>query len=357
MGVGGCVSVCRSQRHQPGPASSPTSISLSLSLSVSLSLLGWRLPPHGGAWARGQEARRTAGAEWAAKLEEAVAAREAAAMVELEAVRAQARAHAAAVTRLEDKCATLQQQQQVAGAATPAPAPEDGEADHQAVQTLLVVCPEGVEAGMALCVTGPDGREIEVAVPEGVGPGDEFELEIGGASDMDEEEEAAAAAAAAAAEEEEEEEEEEAMAEEEEEATSSAHGPAVAMSAKRVRSEGVRCSFVKRVVGPAEPHTVTGWLASCPHDWLVPVCFGSVVTETVGTGAGEDHGIDHNNNWLRFPYVFIFSRSHSLHPHPYVHRRRGRPPPAPAQPPEPGAGSCSCGGSRQQQRRRRCQRQ
>eukprot|EP01047_Picozoa_sp_COSAG01_P112851 COSAG01_NODE_41571_length_449_cov_10.431429_1_plen_88_part_01 len=88
-----------------------------------------------------------------------MAAREAAATVELEAVRDQARAHAAAVTRLEDKCATLQQQQ-VAGAAAPAAAPEDSEGDHQAVQTLLVVCPEGVEAGMALCVTGPDGREI-----------------------------------------------------------------------------------------------------------------------------------------------------------------------------------------------------
>jgi hypothetical protein len=34
--------------------------------------------------------------------------------------------------------------------------------------------------------------------------------------------------------------------------------------------------------------------------------------------AGEDHGIDHHKNWLRFPYVFIFSRSHDLHPHPYV---------------------------------------
>jgi hypothetical protein len=65
-------------------------------------------------------------------------------------------------------------------------APEEGgEAEDQAAvqTTLLVVCPEGVEAGMALWVTGPDGREVEVAVPEGVGPGDEFELEIAGAGD------------------------------------------------------------------------------------------------------------------------------------------------------------------------------
>jgi hypothetical protein len=35
------------------------------------------------------------------------------------------------------------------------------------------------------------------------------------------------------------------------------------------------------------------------------------------TGAGEDNGIDHHENGLRFPYVFIFYRSHYLRPHPY----------------------------------------
>jgi hypothetical protein len=35
------------------------------------------------------------------------------------------------------------------------------------------------------------------------------------------------------------------------------------------------------------------------------------------TGAGEDHGIDHDKNWLRFPYDSTFLRSHYLHPHPY----------------------------------------
>jgi hypothetical protein len=38
---------------------------------------------------------------------------------------------------------------------------------------------------------------------------------------------------------------------------------------------------------------------------------------TQHTGAGEDNGVDHNQNWLRFPYVFIFSRSHYLPAHPY----------------------------------------
>jgi hypothetical protein len=34
------------------------------------------------------------------------------------------------------------------------------------------------------------------------------------------------------------------------------------------------------------------------------------------TGAGGDHGIDHNQNWLRFPYVSECSWSRYLHPPP-----------------------------------------
>ena len=37
----------------------------------------------------------------------------------------------------------------------------------------------------------------------------------------------------------------------------------------------------------------------------------------INTGAGEDNGIDHDKNWLRFPYDSTFLRSHYLHPHPY----------------------------------------
>jgi len=32
------------------------------------------------------------------------------------------------------------------------------------------------------------------------------------------------------------------------------------------------------------------------------------------TGVGEDNGIDHNQNWLRFPYDSTFLRSHYLSP-------------------------------------------
>jgi hypothetical protein len=36
------------------------------------------------------------------------------------------------------------------------------------------------------------------------------------------------------------------------------------------------------------------------------------------TGAGGDNGIDHHENWLRFPYDSTVLRSHDLHPHPYM---------------------------------------
>jgi hypothetical protein len=39
----------------------------------------------------------------------------------------------------------------------------------------------------------------------------------------------------------------------------------------------------------------------------------------IPTGAGGDHGIDHNKNWLRFPYVFISSRSTRTMPTPHGH--------------------------------------
>jgi hypothetical protein len=38
----------------------------------------------------------------------------------------------------------------------------------------------------------------------------------------------------------------------------------------------------------------------------------------IHTGAGEDNGVDHNNNGLRFPYDSTFLRSQYLHPHPYI---------------------------------------
>eukprot|EP01047_Picozoa_sp_COSAG01_P036289 COSAG01_NODE_2830_length_6998_cov_17.705754_2_plen_176_part_00 len=40
-------------------------------------------------------------------------------------------------------------------------------------------------------------------------------------------------------------------------------------------------------------------------------------TYSRNTGAGEDNGIDHHQNRLRFPYDSTFLRSRYLHPHPY----------------------------------------
>jgi hypothetical protein len=41
-----------------------------------------------------------------------------------------------------------------------------------------------------------------------------------------------------------------------------------------------------------------------------------VPTLSSRTGAGEDNGIDHSKNWLRFPYDSELFRSHYLHLHP-----------------------------------------
>jgi hypothetical protein len=46
------------------------------------------------------------------------------------------------------------------------------------VLTLLVVCPPGVAPGDFIYLTALDGQELEVAVPDGVQPGDEFELSL-----------------------------------------------------------------------------------------------------------------------------------------------------------------------------------
>jgi hypothetical protein len=43
----------------------------------------------------------------------------------------------------------------------------------------------------------------------------------------------------------------------------------------------------------------------------------------VHTGAGGDHGIDHHQNWLRFPYVFIYLPGPVI-PHPRTPRYHTR---------------------------------
>ena len=45
---------------------------------------------------------------------------------------------------------------------------------------MLVVCPEDVHEGDLIVLEAPDGRDVEVEVPPGVEPGDEFEVEVDG---------------------------------------------------------------------------------------------------------------------------------------------------------------------------------
>ena len=51
---------------------------------------------------------------------------------------------------------------------------QDGEAGENAA-ALVVVCPEDVGPGEVIIVEDPDGNEVEIEIPEGVNPGDEFE--------------------------------------------------------------------------------------------------------------------------------------------------------------------------------------
>ena len=61
----------------------------------------------------------------------------------------------------------------------PEPEPETVIEPLQAeVQTLVVVCPDGVGPGELLVISTEDGSEHEVAVPDGTEPGDEFVVEV-----------------------------------------------------------------------------------------------------------------------------------------------------------------------------------
>jgi hypothetical protein len=51
-------------------------------------------------------------------------------------------------------------------------------------------------------------------------------------------------------------------------------------------------------LGTADPWHVGGVVRVM--DWRT-----CILIDSHHTGAGEDNGIDHNDNWLRFPYVFI----------------------------------------------------
>ena len=52
------------------------------------------------------------------------------------------------------------------------------EEESEGQSTLTVTCPEGIAAGDTLYVQTPDMEEIEIAVPDGVGPGEEFDVEL-----------------------------------------------------------------------------------------------------------------------------------------------------------------------------------
>ena len=61
----------------------------------------------------------------------------------------------------------------------PSEATEDGDTQEEvAADSMRVICPEGVAAGDALYIQTPEGHEITTTVPEGVEPGDEFDVSL-----------------------------------------------------------------------------------------------------------------------------------------------------------------------------------
>jgi hypothetical protein len=48
----------------------------------------------------------------------------------------------------------------------------------QPKQVLQITCPSGVEPGMIVQLQTPDGRRVQVAIPEGVVPGQEFQYQV-----------------------------------------------------------------------------------------------------------------------------------------------------------------------------------
>jgi hypothetical protein len=92
---------------------------------------------------------------------------------------------------------------------------------------------------------------------------------------------------------------------------------------QRALSVGRTCSKEASGVTPMPPPTSTirrgiaGPCAGSPRLHRLQMITHTFEISGHDTGARGDNGIDHNMNWLRFPYDSTFWRSHHLPPHPY----------------------------------------
>ena len=57
----------------------------------------------------------------------------------------------------------------------PEPEPEPEEQEEDLVETIDVSVPDGAASGEAVVLVLEDGREMQVAIPEGLQPGDQFQ--------------------------------------------------------------------------------------------------------------------------------------------------------------------------------------
>ena len=82
--------------------------------------------------------------------------------------------------RMADEAAAAAAEAAATAAAEEAAAAADGAAGGGEESDFMPVsCPEGVVPGQLILVTAPDGRDVEAEVPEGISPGDEFEMFVG----------------------------------------------------------------------------------------------------------------------------------------------------------------------------------
>ena len=52
----------------------------------------------------------------------------------------------------------------------------EGEGEEEEMETMLVGCPDGCTGGDYIVVMNSWGEEIEIEIPFGIAPGDEFEV-------------------------------------------------------------------------------------------------------------------------------------------------------------------------------------
>jgi Ca2+-binding EF-hand superfamily protein len=80
---------------------------------------------------------------------------------------------------VEGDAVTAEEAEMLGGAASTGAAAYDDDDYDDDDEIMVVVCPDGMTAGDMVVIETPDGREVDVEIPNGVSPGEEFEVFVG----------------------------------------------------------------------------------------------------------------------------------------------------------------------------------